>query len=274
MSIVALLKADEKVKELPREADKALRKLIIPFGGADFFFAESETPLFLLDLTLPADNDTGVNFDLRLAYAAVMLAKNNGARQVKLGVKCASGFSFDDVLRKSGYYRLSEIDGVEFIDLRASATVQRATDTSLVLDMADIYRPVAEADMLISLAKFKAGEGHLFGSALNNAAITADIPEDFGFDIQQRALVDIYSLLAPDLTIIDGLIGEGQFQPQQSDFLMAATDAVAADAALAAIGGIEMDSVEYLQLSAQYGLGVGDPGDISIFGDDMGDIMA
>ncbi len=274
MSIVALIQADAAVREQPREADKMLRKLIMPFGGADFFFTGGETPLFLLDLTLPADNETGVNFDIRLAYAMVMLAKNNGAQHILLGVKCASGFSFADVLQKSGYDRLREIAGVEFIDLRAGGTVERYTDTSLVLDKAAIYRRLTEADMLISLAKFKAGEGHLFGGALNNAAIAADLPADFGFDMQQRALIDVYSLICPDLTVIDGLIGDSQFQPQQHDFVMVATDAVAADAVLAAIAGIELSSVEYLQLAAQYGLGVGEPADISIFGDDLSEIMA
>lgn len=271
--MISLLKAGAAVREQPREAGKLLRRLLLPFGGGDFFFTGGEKPLFLLDLTLPAAPDTGVNFDIRLAYAVTALARECGVSQLSFGVRAEAGFSFEEVLEKSGYRRLAELEGVRFLDLAAAESALRDTDTGLLLDQAALARPVLDADIIVSLAKFRSGEGHLFGSAMNNVRVAAALAAEYGFAEQQRALVDIYSVAAPDLTIVDGLIGSSGFQPQRGDFLLAATDAVAADAVLAAVAGIDLEDVAYLQLAAQYGLGVGEPGDIRLYGDDMGDVM-
>ena len=68
MSVISLLATDADVKQQPRDTGLLLRKLFLPFGGSDAYFGSGRT-VFLLDLLLPADNDSGVNFDLRLAYA-------------------------------------------------------------------------------------------------------------------------------------------------------------------------------------------------------------
>lgn len=273
MAIISLLRSEAKVREQSREASKLLRRTLLPFGGGDFFFVPHERPLFLLDLTLPADNELGVNFDLRLAYAVYALARDHGLKEIRFGARAEEGFDFNEVLKKSGYDALAELSDVRFIDLSAAEHLTRPTDTGLLLDEAQICRPALEADIIVSLAKFKAGSGHLFGSALNNVAAAAALNPGFSFADKQRALVDVYSVVTPDLTIVDGLIGAGNFQPQPADFLLAAVDAAAADAVLAAIAGIDLEDVGYLQLAAQYGLGVGDPADIRLYGDDMGEIM-
>lgn len=273
MTMISLLKAEAAVREQPREAAKLLRRLLLPYGGGDFFFTGGEKPLFLLDLTLPADNEAGVNFDIRLAYAVRELARECGVQQICFGVRVEDGFSFADVLEKSGYARLAELEGVRFFDLSAVEGEMRETDTGLVLDQVELARFVLEADIIISLAKFRAGEGHLFGGAMHNMRIAAKLSPEYGFAAQQRALVDIYSIIAPDLTIVDGLRGESGFQPQAEDFILAAVDAVAADAVLAAIAGIDLEAGGCLQAAAQYGLGVGEPADIRLYGDDMGEIM-
>ena len=273
MSIISLHKAEASLREQPREINKALRRLLLPFGGSDFFFIGGEKPLFLLDLTLPAEMEAGVNFDIRLAYGMVNLARDCGTEEIRFGVKTAEGFDFATVLEKSGYQRLAEMDGVRFLDLRQSEMLSRITDTGLVLDEAGFYRPVLEADVIISLAKFKAAEDQLFGSAMRNVLLAAELPTVMDFVHRERALTDVYSVLSPDLTIVDGLRGDSGFQPQKGDFLLAAVDAVAADAVLCALAGIDLATVESLQLAAQYGLGIGEPSDIRLYGDDMSELM-
>lgn len=273
MAIISLMRAGGEVREKPSEAGKLLRRLLLPFGGGDFFFTPAETPLFILDLTLPADNNTGANFDIRLAYAVAAIARDHGTPRVVFGVRTEAGFNFEDVLEKSGYAKLRDLAGVEFLDLREAPLVERDSDIGLTLDDIKVYQPAATADIIISLAKFKAGEGHLFGGALNNVGLISAISDDFGYQQRQRALVDVFSVIAPDLTIVDGLKGSSGFQPQDQDFVLAAIDAVACDAVLAAMADIPPEEIDYLQLAAQYGLGVGEPNDIRLYGDDMGEIM-
>ena len=85
---------------------------------------------------------------------------------------------------------------------------------------------------------------------------------------------DSYSIVAPDLTIVDCLIGQSGFQNNQVDCIIAGSDAVALDTVLCAIAGIDAKTVESLVLAAQYGEGVNNPGDIAMFGDDLRDIIA
>lgn len=273
MSMISLQKAEPTLREQPKEAQRALERLLLPFGGSEFFFQPGEKPLFLLDLTLPAENELGVNFDIRLAYALVTLAKGCGVEQLCFAVKVEQQFDFQTVLSRSGYQQLQVLSGVRFLDLRTAATQKRATDTALLLDEGLFYQAALEADVIINLSKFKAAEGHLFGSALQNAMLAADFNADLDYMQQQRAMVDAYSVLSPDLTVVDGLKGEGGFQPQPSDFLLAATDAVAAEATLCAIADVDLTGVDYFQLAVQYGLGVGEPADIHLYGDDMSEIM-
>ena len=65
MSIITLLRAEHQIRHDEKEARLLLRRLLLAFGGAEFFFRPEEKPLLLLDLTLPAANGSGVNFDAR-----------------------------------------------------------------------------------------------------------------------------------------------------------------------------------------------------------------
>ena len=273
MSIVSLLTTCGEEEQQPRQAGLLLRKLLLPFGGGELYFA-AEKPLFLLDLSLPADKKTGVNFDPRLAWAVLDMARNHGATQVSFAVRTEEGFSFDQVLAASGYDQLARLEGVNFIDLRQAPTLDRSSDLGLALDRLPIYAPVAQAGLVVSLAKFKAAQGSLFGGAFHNLALTTPALAELSGEQRARALVDIYSIMAPDLTIIDGWRGDAGFQSHQGDFVLAAVDAVAADAVLAALAGLDLNSLENIQLAAQYGLGEGDPGDVHLDGDDISERMA
>lgn len=272
MALISLLVTDDKVKEQPRDLGILLRKLLLPFGGSEVYF-DGGPAVFLLDLLLPADNEAGVNFDLRLAYALAELARGREKRPVTFAVRTEEGFSLEQVLQASGYDQLRQLENVSFLDLNAAETVALPTDTGLALDRAAVYRPLAEAGLVVSLAKLKAAEGSLFGSAMNNLALAG--PALTGLDAEQRgrALVDVYSVLTPDLTLVDGWRGDAGFQQHRGDFIMAAADAVAADAVLAALSGVDLSGVDYLQLAAQYGLGEGDPGNIHLYGYDISELM-
>ncbi|MBR2782693.1 MAG: DUF362 domain-containing protein [Firmicutes bacterium] len=272
MAVISLLKTDEATEQQPRQLKALLQKLLLPFGGSEVYFDTAHT-VFLLDLLLPADNAAGVNFDLRLAYALAELARGRSHRLVSFAVRPEEGFGLEQVLEASGYDRLRELENVDFIDLSQAETLRLPTDTRLALDEAPVYRPLAEAGLVVSLAKLKAAENSLFGSAMCNLALAG--PGLNGRDAEQRsrALVDIYSVLTPDLTLVDGWRGDSGFQQHRGDFVLAAADAVAADAVLAALSGIDLAQVDYLQLAAQYGLGEGDPGSIHLYGDDISELM-
>jgi len=273
MSMMTVLKTDENMLAQPKNLSEALKKLLLAFGGEESFFMPEEKMVFLLDLTLPADQKEGVNFDIRLAYSLVDAARRHGVKDIIFAFRPEAGFDGDVVLEKSGYAALKVIPGVQFIDLSKEEMVKRSSLTALSADELPVYKPLLLADVIISLVKFRAAEGRLFGSALHHMAVVSSAVDGVEQEQRERMLVDLYDVISPDLFIVDGIRGKGGFQSHQSDCLMAAADAVAADAVLAALGGISIDTVGSLCLGAQYGLGMGDPSGISLYGDDLSEIM-
>lgn len=273
MAMITLLQAEHQVRHNAKAAGLLLRRLLLAFGGAEFFFRPEEKPLLLLDLTLPADAESGVNFDPRLAYAVYALAREQGVKQMTLAFRPAPGFDATLVLEKSGYGAFAALPGLDMVDLSQAASRQRGSDIGLLHDELAVAAPLLGADILISLVKYKAAEGKLFGSALHSLRAAARLDEAADLQHQERELVDIYSLVTPDLFIVDGLKGKQGFQPQARDHVLAGVDAVAVDAVLAAMAAIPLEAVESLNLASQYGLGVGEPGSIAMYGDDLADII-
>jgi uncharacterized protein (DUF362 family) len=276
MPMISLLKADTVFSSSPQGADLLIRRLLLPLGGGEFYFCPGEKLAILADVSLPADNETGANFDIRLAWALINMAKDEGIRDIALCIRPEEGFDLETVLAKTSYGKLATIEGLQIIGLNSAPATPRRTDTALILEEAEIYDVLAAADIIISLAKFKTADARLFGGAMTNITYAAKPASSLSFELKQRALVDIYSILAPDLTIVDCIRGQSGFQNNRTDCLLAGSDAVALDTVLCAIAdiGLHPNSTEAVVLGAQYGLGVSNPADIAMFGDDLREIMA
>lgn len=273
MPIVSLLKTEKMLPSTPKAANLLLRCLLLPLGGGEFYFCAGEKLAIIADVALPAGHETGANFDLRLAWALINIARDEGVNDITLCLR-PEGFDLDLVLERSGYGKLKAVEGLHIVGLGEAPATPRRTDTGLVLEQAEIYDVLSRADISISLAKFRTAEGKLFGGALNNAAYAARPLPDLSFAHRQRALVDIYSIFAPDLTIVDCLRGRSGFQNNRADCLLAGSDAVALDTVLAAIADIDPEDCEAAVLAGQYGVGVNNPLDITMYGDDLREIMA
>ena len=272
MSMISLLKTD--MMDGAKNAEQLIRHLLLPFGGGEFFFCPGEKVVFLADVTLPADNETGANFDIRLLWALLHLAKEQGIKELTVCIKPENGFTIEQILKNTSYGKLAELPGIRIVDLSQATVTPHPTDSRLVLEYADIYDELNSADVIISLAKFKTAENRLFGGALANAAYAADFPQDLSFELKQRALVDVYSIVSPDLTIVDCIKGQSGFQNNISSCVMAGSDAVALDTVLCAMADLDINNEESLVLASQYGMGISNPADIAMFGDDLREIMA
>ena len=97
---------------------------------------------------------------------------------------------------------------------------------------------------------------------------------DFDEQMRQRTLVDIYSAVSPDLVIVDCIKGQGGFQNNKASCVMAGSDVVALDTVLCAMADLPLAANEGLMLASQYGMGVSNPAEITIVGDDLREIMA
>jgi uncharacterized protein (DUF362 family)/Pyruvate/2-oxoacid:ferredoxin oxidoreductase delta subunit len=143
-----------------------------------------------------------------------------------------------------------------------------------------ISQAILSADLLISLPKFKThlltmvtgaiknSFGHVVGGGKALVHRLSGSVEHFS-----EALVDIYAVRPPDLCIIDGIVAMQGDGPTGHDLirldrLIASTDGVAADAAMARLMGFDPCEIGHLRIAAERGLGVIERGGMEIEGDD------
>ena len=142
-----------------------------------------------------------------------------------------------------------------------------------------VSRAVLEADVVISLPKFKThGLTVLSGAIKNSYGIlpgaqkarlhrAAGSPERF-----HELLVDVFRLRVPDLFIVDavvGMEGNGPASPDLRDIglVLAGDNAVAVDAVIATLMGCEPGRLRFLQRARELGLGEFERDRIEVEGD-------
>ena len=142
-----------------------------------------------------------------------------------------------------------------------------------------LSKAVADADIIISLPKFKThGLTVITGAIKNSYGIlpgaqkaklhkAAGSPERF-----HELLVDVFRLRVPDLFLVDavvGMEGNGPASPDLRDIglILAADNAVALDAVIAVMMGCDPGHLRFLQKAKELGLGDYDLNTIEIIGE-------
>ncbi|MFW6080471.1 MAG: DUF362 domain-containing protein [Desulfosalsimonas sp.] len=141
-----------------------------------------------------------------------------------------------------------------------------------------VSRAVLDADVIISLPKFKTHGLTVITGALKNSygimpgAIKAKLHKAAGSPERfHELLVDVFLLRVPDLFIVDavvGMEGNGPASPDLRDVgcIIAGDNAVAVDAVIARMMGLDPGRLRFLQYAKQKGLGDYEEESIKIHG--------
>ncbi|RJQ07062.1 MAG: DUF362 domain-containing protein [Bacillota bacterium] len=141
-----------------------------------------------------------------------------------------------------------------------------------------LARRAVTAGAIISVPKFKTHALTTLTGAVKNlfGAVPGAAKREYhrrnpSVDSFAEALLDILAALRPALHVVDAVVamegeGPGGGTLRNLGLVLAGTDAVAVDAVLAAIVGLEPADVPTTRLAAQRGLGTPDLADISIVG--------
>ena len=207
--------------------------------------------------------------------AAIRALERRGAGRVLVGDN--SGMraygSNEHAARVAG---ILEAAGERFVNLGASP-VATAVQSAFAETLA-FSREVLEADLVINLPKMKTHVatgitgavkntfGHLVGGEKTRLHREARGPENFA-----RAVVDVFAVRPPDLSILDAVVAmEGQGpsggRPRMVGRILASDNAVALDSCMAAMMGLRPATVPTLRIAAARGLGPIDLNDIQIEG--------
>jgi uncharacterized protein (DUF362 family) len=222
--------------------------------------------------------------DPRAVSALVRLLLEAGARRVYVMDNCTQGNFARLVFRVSGLARATrEAGGIPlYLDEGKQVEVTLPTLGYRVRVSRWVKERLMEGrddNLYISLPKLKTH---------SMATVTLGVKNQFGLVMQEdrirdhnwmlhRKFADIYMLVRPDFTIIEGLhaLNHGHYAPQglagecveELGVLLGGDDTLAVDAVGADLLGIDPTKVEHLRLSAAEGLGCIDLADIEVIGD-------
>ena len=135
------------------------------------------------------------------------------------------------------------------------------------IDQVTVSRAVMDADVVISVPKFKTHSLTILSLAIKNCygyipgALKAELHRLAGNAVRfSEILVDVFKLRVPDLFIVDavkGMEGDGPASPDLRDIglILASDNAVALDAVVARLMGLEPERIPVFKFARQKGLG-------------------
>jgi uncharacterized protein (DUF362 family)/NAD-dependent dihydropyrimidine dehydrogenase PreA subunit len=166
-----------------------------------------------------------------------------------------------------GYYQNIGTDAVE-VDFNPE-----------LVDRLGVSRAVLEADVVISVPKFKTHGLTVITGGIKNSygfipgAMKANLHRKSGNASRfSKMMVDVFCLRVPDLFIVDAVVGMEGNGPASTDLLdigrvLASDNAVALDATMARMMGLEPAALLYLKIATQRGLGDYDARSIEVMGE-------
>lgn len=252
----------DRVLELVREALSHL-------GGMQSFVAPGQTVLIKPNQTVYYSAEEGCTTDPLVVGALIRLAKEAGAARVQVAESSGGNFSTLECMRITGMAAVAERDGAELIDLGSDDVPNRVVEIPLgkVIQRAPLPAPLLDADVIISVPKAKnhhiepiTGAMKLWVGAVNQNWRNFNHGDD---DMIDR-FVDIMTVSRPDLCVVDALIcGEGDGPvanlPRWGGCILASTDPVATDVAIAELMGRDWKKLRFAEAGEARGLGVRQP---------------
>ncbi len=141
-----------------------------------------------------------------------------------------------------------------------------------------VSKAILDADLVINVPKFKTHLqtkltgaiknmfGILVGAEKARVHLAAPRPEDFS-----EALVDIYQIRIPDLTVMDAVVGMEGNGPSGHDLrpigkILASADGVAVDGLMTALAGVAPTRIDTLRVAKERDLGEIDPSKMKVQG--------
>ncbi len=277
-SVVSILRCGKNPDEL--EIDKMIRKAIRLAGGVEDIIFPGSSVLIKPNVVVAKPSETGATTDPRVVKSIAKLIKEVKAYPI-IGESSAVGVNTEDAFKATGYTKLRE-EGYRVINLKKTEMIKIKITKGLVLRNYKLAIPkiVYDCDAIISVPVMKTHDQSPITLSLKNMkGAIADhekrkLHTTFGVF---QGIADINTLLKPDFTVVDGIIGQEGMgpiygSPVEMDLIIAGRDPVAVDAVTSQIMGFSPKEIEYLKYAEAMKLGTADMGRITIVGEKISDV--
>lgn len=186
-------------------------------------------------------------------------------------------------LEKSGLKEICEKENVICIPFENTQTKKYKIKNSLVLNEIISSEILEEVDLIINIPKIKTHAFTGLTGSIKNMYGTVLEEQKIGYhrkftseDKFTSALVDVYSVSKPELTIIDGYLcqegnGPSAGKVVKLDLILAGYDPVALDTLICKITGYNPKEILYIDKAERQGLGSSNLNDFTIKGEKIKD---
>ncbi len=224
--------------------------LQLPASGAD------ASAVIKPNLVTPSGSDTGATTHTEIVEATIIHLISLGFRNITVAEGSWVGASTESAFRDLGYYDLRDRYGIHLVDTKKD---EYRSFAPFGIPM-EVSRTVLDADLLINVPVLKGHCQTLMTNAMKNlkGCLSDRSKREFhrlGLDLPIAAL---NSVIHPDLTIVDSICGDLDFEeggnPVQTDRMLASADPVLLDAYSATLMGYRPEDIGYIRKAQEIGL--------------------
>ena len=268
------------VKRRGKSVEATVREAVELVGGLGAIVSRRSRVLVKPNLVKPIESGTGVITDCRVTEAVAKLALEEKPARVVIGEGSAYGYDVTgaradtlEAFKRSGTDAVAERLGVDLVDLNRDEVVEVEVPGCYVMDTVKIAKTAYESDVIISLPVMKTHRRTIVTLSLKNMKGVMPSREKkkthrLGLE---RAIIDLNTVVKPDFTVVDGLVGLGGLwtgeDAENLDLILAGQDPVAVDAVGAKVMGFDPAKILKLELASERGLGTSDLGRIEVRGE-------
>ena len=276
---VAIARTRERHRSPERVLD-LVRQALDHLGGISRFVQANQTVLIKPNLTVYYSAEEGCTTDPLVVGALIQLAREAGASRVQVAESSGEFLSSIECMRVTGMAAVAEKHGAELIDLGSDEVPNRTVPipNGQVLRSAPLPAPLLDADVIIDVPKAKNHHIEPITGALKNWVGVVNQKwrmHHHGDEEHIPRFVDIMTVTRPALCVVDALIaGEGDGPignlPRWCGCILASSDPVATDVAIARLMGRDWTKLEFARAAEERGLGMREP--ISFVGEPLEEV--
>jgi len=271
MTIVSIVKGED--------IEKMLHQAINLIGGANRIISHDKRVLIKVNMTAskPFSKYPGVTTRPEVLRATIRELKKLKPKEIAVGESAGVIATTQGAYKKTGLGTVAEEEGVEAICFEENGLIEVFPDDPVYFEALRFYKTILDYDVIVNLPVLKTTHAcGITGSMKNMFAV---IPNSERWSIFHRlfrvedVIVDINNVKKPDLTIMDGTVGQeglaggAKFdRPVYANLMIASFDPVAIDSVSAKIMGLDPEKILHLRWAAAKGIGVYDLRKITIRG--------
>ncbi|MEM2341968.1 MAG: DUF362 domain-containing protein [Candidatus Bathyarchaeia archaeon] len=254
----------------------ALREAL-EFIGAKNLISNGDKVLVKPNYVVAKHPSTGITTDPRIIDGIIIFLKENGlsANNIILGEGGAG--DTERAFDIAGVRYIAKKHNVRLVNLNRDKIINCRIHGALALYEVGIAETALESTCIINVPKLKVHHMALVTLSMKNL-MGLILPKSIMHDQINEKIVDLAMLFKDKvkLNVVDGLIGaeidEVNGSPVKMDVIIAGENMVAVDTVATAIMGIDPDSVRYLKIAEERGLGTASLSNIEVLGEKIDDV--